>query len=158
LNPNRAIAKRPTFEADTLLLGIGNCGRSDDGLGWAFLDRMQQDNVFDGQLEYRYQLQVEDAALISEVKQVVFIDSYQGNLPNGFQLAPCEPSKDFTFTSHVLPPQAVLSLCQDLYGKLPRADALMIQGTSWDLHIGMSPKAKIHLENAVRFFRKYWLS
>lgn len=138
---------------ETLLVGIGNSGRSDDGLGWAFLDRIQQETAFGGRIEYRYQLQVEDAELISHVEQVIFIDSYRGDLSNGFQLTPCEPSREFAFTSHVLPAEAILFLCQDLYGKAPRADALMIQGSCWDLQIGMSTEAERHLENAVQFFK-----
>ena len=146
------------MEPNTLLIGIGNSGRSDDGLGWAFLDRVQQETAFGGRVEYRYQLQIEDAALISHADRVLFIDSYCGDLPNGFQLTRCDPLKEFAFTTHVLPPGAVLSLCRDLYGKSPLPDTLMIKGTSWDLQIGMSPEAEKHLENALQFFESDWLS
>ena len=138
---------------DTLLFGIGNSGRSDDGLGWAFLDRIAQETDFTGQLEYRYQLQVEDAALVRDAQRVIFIDSYKGELPGGFQWRPCEPSEDFQFTTHVLPPRGVMHFRQALYGRKPRADLLMIQGTSWDLRIGMSPEAQRYLEDALRFFK-----
>ena len=156
MSENRPVANRHRLEPDTLLIGIGNSGRSDDGLGWAFLDRIQQQAAFDGRVEYRYQLLVEDAALISEAEHVIFIDSFRGELPNGFQLTRCEPLSEFAFTTHVLSPGAVLSLCRDLYGRVPRADALMIQGTSWDLRIGISPEAKRRLENALQFFEDYW--
>jgi hydrogenase maturation protease len=157
LSENRPVANRHGLEPETLLIGIGNSGRSDDGLGWAFLDRIQQEAAFDGRVEYRYQLQVEDAALINDAEHVIFVDSYRGELPNGFQLARCEPLREFAFTTHVLPPGAVLSLCQDLYKRVPRADALMIQGTCWDLRIGMSREAERRLENALVFFKNYWL-
>lgn len=146
----------PGSGPEALIIGIGNSGRSDDGLGWAFVDRLQQVAAFDGRAEYRYQLQVEDAALISDVGHAIFVDSYEGELPNGFQLTRCEPLREFVFTSHVLPPGAVLSLCQDLYGKAPRADVLMIEGTSWDLQIGISPEAEKRLEDALAFFENYW--
>ena len=138
---------------DTLLFGIGNAGRSDDGLGWAFLDRIQQEPGFAGRVEYRYQLQVEDAALVRDAERVIFIDSYKGELPGGFQWKPCEPSEDFQFTTHVLPPRGVMHFCQELYGRKPRADLLMIHGTRWDLQLGMSPEAERHLENALRYFK-----
>jgi len=157
LSENRPVANRHGLEPETLLIGIGNSGRSDDGLGWAFLDRIQQEAAFDGRVEYRYQLQVEDAALINDAEHVIFVDSYRRELPNGFQLARCEPLREFAFTTHVLPPGAVLSLCQDLYKRVPRADALMIQGTCWDLRIGMSREAERRLENALVFFENYWL-
>jgi len=138
------------------MIGIGNSGRSDDGLGWAFVDRVRKEGAIDGQFEYRYQLQVEDAALISDVKHVIFVDAHRGELPDGFQMTRCEPSREFAFTTHSLPPGAVLSLCQDLYGKVPRADILMIQGTCWDLQIGMSPEAEGRLEQALQFFKSHW--
>jgi hydrogenase maturation protease len=153
LSKDLPIVEPPGNDSGTILFGIGNCGRSDDGLGWAFIDRLQQETTFTGQIEYRYQLQVEDAALISNARQVVFVDSYHGSLPNGFQLVRCEPSREFEFTTHVLRPEAVLCLCRDLYGSLPRADVLLIQGHSWELQTGMSPDAERHLENALRFFK-----
>ena len=156
MTEDRPVADEPGPNTETLLIGIGNNGRGDDGLGWAFVDRIRKERLFDGQVEYRYQLQVEDAALISEVERVIFVDSHQGELPNGFQLTRCEPLSEFAFTTHVLPPGAVLSLCRDLYGKMPHADLMMIQGTSWDLQIGMSPEAERHLEEALESFRNYW--
>jgi len=138
---------------DTLLFGIGNSGRSDDGLGWAFLDRIQQEPGFAGRAEYRYQLQVEDAALVRDAERVIFIDSYKGELPGGFRWKPCDPSEDFQFTTHVLPPRGVMHFCLDLYGKKPRANLLMIQGASWGLCLGISPEADRHLEDALLFFK-----
>jgi hydrogenase maturation protease len=144
---------QPGIGREILLFGIGNSGRGDDGLGWSFVDRIRQETDFAGQLEYRYQLQVEDAALVRDAERVIFIDSYKGELPGGFQWKQCEPSNDFQFTTHVLPPGGVLHFCQHLYGKKPRADLLMIQGTSWDLRVGISPEAERHLEYALRFFK-----
>ena len=146
------------FEPATLVFGIGNSGRSDDGLGWVFLDWLQQDSQFPGQVEYRYQLQVEDAALVSRAGRVIFVDSYQGTLPGGFQWKSCGRTNDFEFTSHVLPPRAVMYFCRDLYGKSPPADILMIQGSSWGLGTEVSPAAKHHLASALRFFKNKVLS
>lgn len=136
-----------------LLIGIGNSGRSDDGLGWAFLDRIQHEARFPGDIEYRYQLQVEDAELISRTEHVIFVDSYRGELSDGFQFEPCHASRDTEFTSHVLPPGAILHLCSELYGKSPRADQLLIQGSSWELRTGLSAEAKTRLDRALTFFR-----
>jgi hydrogenase maturation protease len=143
---------RSEFGARLLLFGIGNSGRSDDGLGWAFLDRIQQQPGFSGQLEYRYQLNVEDAALISAAQQVVFVDSYRGALHGGFEWEACEPSEHFEFTTHMLPPRAVLYYCRDLYGAVPTAHLLKIQGSSWELGTGMTAAAERRLGRAVEFF------
>jgi hydrogenase maturation protease len=145
---------RPALGPDTLLFGIGNSGRQDDGLGWAFLDRIQYEQGFDSPVEYRYQLQVEDAARIAQMNRVIFIDSCRGDLPGGFLWSACQPCENFEFTTHVLPPRGVMHYCKTLFGQSPRADILMIQGRSWDLEIGLSSQARQNLENAVRFFRE----
>jgi len=137
-----------------LLIGIGNSGRSDDGLGWAFVDRIKGEAGFKGEIEYRYQLQVEDAELISRAEHVIFVDSYRGELSDGFRFKPCSASPDSEFTSHVLPPGAILHLCRELYGESPRADLLLIQGSSWELHNGLSAEANNRLNRAVDYFRK----
>lgn len=145
---------RPEVGPDTLLFGVGNCGRSDDGLGWAFVDRIQHEPGFDSPVEYRYQLQVEDAALIARMRRVIFVDSYKGDLPGGFRWLVCEPSENFEFTTHVLPPRGVMHYCKTLYGKSPRADILMIQGFDWGLRNNMSVVAEQNLDNAIEFFRQ----
>jgi hydrogenase maturation protease len=153
VNTGRPGIDQPGFGPDSILLGIGNSGRADDGLGWAFLDRIRRETDFPGHLEYRYQLQVEDAELVSRAERVVFVDSHQGNLTGGFQWQPCVAAAHAEFTSHLLPPGAIMHLCRTLYGRMPRADLLMIQGRCWDLRIGMSPAAERHLDSAVRFFK-----
>ena len=149
---------RPGLGPDDLVFGIGNCGRSDDGLGWAFLDRIRNEEGFECPVEYRYQLQVEDAARVASARRVVFVDSYDGELPGGFRWMPCEASEHFEFTSHVLPPRGVLHYCESLYGASPRAEILMIQGHDWGLRNRMSNGALVNLENALAFFRKTVLS
>jgi hydrogenase maturation protease len=142
----------PSPAPDLLVFGIGNIGRSDDGLGWAFIDRIQQEPGVTGQLEYRYQLNVEDAALVSKARRVVFVDSCREELERGFEWKTCAPAEDFEFTTHVLPPRAVLWYCRDLYGKAPPAHLLMIQGHCWDLQTGLSTAAERGLERALAFF------
>ena len=141
-----------------LIFGIGNSGRTDDGLGWAFLDRINKDPALRSQLEYRYQLQVEDAALIRDAENILFVDAYQGRLEGGCSLTPCAASPGFDYTSHVLAPQAVLQICKELYGKVPQANLLLVEGKSWDLQMGLTPQAQTNLEQAFRMFRETFKS
>lgn len=138
---------------DAMLIGIGNDGRSDDGLGWAFLKAIEQNDRFRGPIVYRYQLQIEDAELISHVRRVVFVDACRHPLPDRFQWQTCKPAYEVEYTSHQLSPQTVLFLCQQLYERAPRAELMLIEGCSWDLKLGLSPAAESNLEEALRFFR-----
>ena len=142
---------------DTLLIGIGNSGRQDDGLGWAFLEAIERQSVFHGQIQFRYQLQVEDAEMISHARQVIFVDAFRGELEGGFKWVPCVPSLSFEFSTHMLAPESVLCLCQKLYDHSPRAKLLLIQGACWELEIGLTDVAKVNLEQALKFFRSQHL-
>jgi hydrogenase maturation protease len=154
MNTNPTMQTQIINEPDTLLIGIGNNGRNDDGLGWAFIDDIRMDQRFKGQMEYRYQLQVEDAELISHARQVIFVDAYEGNLENGFKWQKCKPSNEFSFTTHEVPPDSILYLCEEIYKKSPNVYLLMIEGESWELKIGMTDTAKKNLKKALSFFKR----
>ena len=59
----------------TLVIGIGNKGRNDDGLGWNFAAFIEQMRLPKVSIEYRYQLQIEDAYLISQYERIFFADT-----------------------------------------------------------------------------------
>jgi len=138
----------------TIILGIGNNGRRDDGLGWALVEALELDGSFKGQIEYRYQLQVEDAALVSEYSNVIFVDAFHGELDNGFSFEPTEVGSEFAFSTHVIPPPSILYLTSELYEGHPKAFTLALSGEEWELKKGLSPKAKENLKKALDFFRK----
>lgn len=138
----------------TLLIGIGNSGRKDDGLGWAFLEAIEKSGLFQGAISYCYQLQVEDTEQISQMDQVIFVDAYQGHLREGYEWMCCQPSGNFTFTTHAFTPTSILYLCQELYHKRPLACILMIQGNDWGLGEGLSSVAQANLEKSLVFFQK----
>ncbi len=137
-----------------LLIGIGNSGRGDDGLGWAFVQAIEKQGDFYGNTLLRYQLQVEDAELISQYDQVIFADAFQGYLEAGFSFKKCIAAKDFSFTTHRLAPETVLYLCQELYQKKPTAFMLLINGEKWDLEMGLSLVGYKNLQHAFRFFNE----
>ena len=139
---------------DTLIIGIGNIGRKDDGLGWAFLQQLEEEGKFAGELQYRYQLVLEDAEVISHYRQVIFVDASKRVATDGFYWERCEAknSGHYHYSSHALEPAAIVALCRDLYNCEPAAYLLGITGSSWGLQQGMSRQAKRNLAAAYRFF------
>lgn len=135
----------------SLVIGIGNYGRQDDGLGWYFLDAISAYHPEHLQLEYRYQLQIEDAELISSFDRVIFVDSTVESSERGFYLRSCKPTFHKDFTSHHLHPETVLYLCSNLFKKQPKAYVLGIQGYKWDLKTGLSKKARLNLDKTLQF-------
>jgi hydrogenase maturation protease len=132
-------------------LGIGNTGRQDDGLGWLFLDFLKtQKNSY--VLEYRYQLQIEDAELISNYDEVIFVDATKEETNDGFFLKPCQASDKYSFSTHALAPETILYLTNKLYDHNPNSSIFGIQGYEWELKIGLSKRANENLDKAKNYF------
>lgn len=138
-----------------LMIGIGNNGRSDDALGWKFADEFSTyEDVFD--VDHRYQLQIEDALLISEYKKVIFVDASHKHYQDGFLFYKCVPARTEAFTTHKLEPETVLWLANDLFNQSPEVYVMAISGISWELNQGISDVAQQNFGKAVSYFRK-WL-
>jgi hydrogenase maturation protease len=139
---------------DSLLVGIGNSGRHDDGLGWQFVKRLEKDPSLNlkCRTELRYQLQVEDAELISRFRQVVFVDATHESIEGGYIQLACRPSEKYAFTTHQSGPETILALCQRLYNQYPEVVTLKIQGELFELGEGLSPGAEHNLRKALTDF------
>ncbi len=146
-----------TDSNNILLIGIGNSGRGDDGLGWKFTDMLKR---YDGSLmdyEYRYQLQIEDSFLISKYATVIFADASHEVLENGFEVKSCTPANHYFFSSHIQSPETILYLVDDLYNKQPAAYTMAISGLYWELKTSLSKEAKRNLQSAIVFFMEGFL-
>lgn len=139
-------------ETRSLLIGIGNCERGDDGLGWAFLDKIKDWIPEHMDMVYHYQLNVEDAEIIRHYDQVVFIDAFMGDLPNGFDLFECKAKAGSDVTTHEMKPESVLHLCETIYGNAPDAYLFLIKGYDFELGHIITEKAQVNLEKAVQYF------
>lgn len=137
---------------NTLIIGIGNNTRQDDGLGWSFIELLEKNNFNSNNLVYKYQLMVEDAEIISKYKKVVFVDACTSILNNGFAIEPISASQKVQFSTHSVPPEQILNLCQTVYDKNPSAILIKIQGYHWDFEINLSEQAKTNLQNAFSYF------
>ncbi len=130
--------------------GYGNPGRSDDGLGAAIIKKLEDEKIPEVVTDCNYQLNIEDADNISSSDVVIFVDaSFEAKEP--FEFRGIEPAADITFTTHAMSPESVLALCQDIYGKHPKAYVLAIRGYNWDFAEGLSSKAIKNLEEAYLF-------
>lgn len=138
---------------NTLVIGIGNNTRQDDGLGWCFLDLLENDGFNTEQLHYKYQLMVEDAELISNYKTIIFVDACKTELEIGFSMEQMYPAKQVAFSTHAVPPNQILNLCETIYDKKPTAFLVKIKGYVWDIEIGLSTQAEQNLIKAVEHFK-----
>ena len=135
---------------DILIIGIGNSGRSDDGLGWLLLDAIKK-KFCNVDFQYRYQLQIEDAELLSHYTTVIFVDATKEPVKNGFFFKSCRPNNGLGLTSHMLEPETILWLENKLYKTMPATFILGIEGKEWGLSLTPSERGLSNLNTAIDF-------
>lgn len=141
-----------TTNARILVLGYGNPGRLDDGLGPAFSERIRTLAISGVTADADYQLCVEDAAAIARHDLVVFADaSSDGPAPFEFRSLKAR-HLGLGFSSHSLPADALLGLSEDLFGVSPHAFLLAIRGYDYNAFgEGLSAQAETNLDAAVSY-------
>ena len=141
-----------------LLIGFGNQGRGDDGLGPVFAERIEKLAPDGLEIDIDYQLTVDHAPMVAEADFVVFADAQIG-AEGAYSFTEVKGEGAGDMTSHELSPEAVLTLARTLYGKEPPAYVLGISG--WDygeVKEGLSQEAEAHLDAAERFFLDWYQS
>lgn len=132
------------------MLGIGNPGRRDDGLGAAAIERLRRRRLPGVSLDADYQLNIEDALAAARHDIVVFIDAAR-RLRQPFRFIQVHAGGTVPAMSHSLGPDAVLALAAELYDRRPEAWVLAVRGHRWTIGEGLSDKAEANLALAVRF-------
>ncbi len=135
-----------------LLIGYGNPGRLDDGLGPALAEAIEKKRLDGVTVDSDYQLVVEDAAQAAGYDVVVFADAaVKGREP--FSFARIEPQgTELSFSSHSCEPGAVLAMARDMFNGDPRGYALGIRGYEFnEFGERLSPRARENLEAASSF-------
>jgi hydrogenase maturation protease len=142
--------KLDDFDDDSCLIyGIGNVGRQDDGLGWAFVDWLQAEGLCaNADMHKNYQLLLEDAELISNKERVLFIDATREPSVESFTLERAAPKMDFSFTSHAISIPAIMATCQQCFEHLPVVHVLAIRGYAFGLEMGLTRAAQQNLDKA----------
>lgn len=138
--------------SQTLLIGYGNLGRGDDGLGPAFTDRIERLNLPFLDIDTDYQLTVDHALAVADADRVIFADALI-DADRPFSFTRTESGTNAELSSHSLTPVSVLSLAGMLYGKRPQAYVLGIAGYEFgEVKEGLSAKALHNLDLAEAFF------
>ena len=133
-----------------LLIGYGNPGRGDDGLGPALAQQIEAMALPGVTVDIDYQLTVDHADLIATQDVVVFADAMIG-LDQPFRLTPVAGAPQ-GLGSHQVTPEAALALAGMLFGHAPPGWVLAIAGQAFgEVKEGLSPQAEANLAQAVAF-------
>jgi hydrogenase maturation protease len=139
-----------------LVIGYGNPGRLDDGLGIACAERLEAENLPNVTVDADYQLTVEDAETIARHDVAIFVDAVvSGPDPFTFERVAADDEVGVSYTSHHLEPGAVMALARDLFQADVPAFALAIRGHDFDeFGEALSDQAISNLEAATRFLTR----
>ena len=119
----------------SLVVGVGNPLREDDGVGWHLAEALAQDGV---EVHTCHQLLPELAAELSQRDLVLFADARAEGPPGEVR---CQPLAAGTAPghSHHLDAPGLLAWVQALYGHCPQAHLLSVVGASFGYREGLSP-------------------
>ena len=123
----------------TLVLGYGNRSRTDDGVGWFVLERLQELGLPNVELQTSHQLDVDHAELISGFDEVIFVDAAIPQSPQPIARTVVQPCLRSHAVAHYLTPGDLLELAQTLFGRAPRGILFSIRGSDFNFGTTLSP-------------------
>ena len=134
-----------------LLIGYGNPGRLDDGLGPALAAAVEQMGLDHVTVESCYQLAVEHAEQVSRHDAVIFADADTSGL-EPFHFERLGPKMDAHFSTHSVVPETILGLANKLFGATIDGYILGIRGYDFEgFGEVLSHRARSNLAAAVQF-------
>lgn len=148
------------FMKKTLIYGYGNPGRQDDGLGARFTELFekwtQSEKIEHIVVDCNYQLNIEDAAVISEYDTVIFVDASVVEDVENFRLEPVTPDNaSIEFTMHAVSVGYVVDLCGKIYGNTPESFVLHIKGYEFDFIEELTPQAAENMLAAFDYMKDF---
>lgn len=135
--------------AGILIIGYGNPGRADDGLGPVFADELEKMNLKNIVVESDYQLSVEYAYDIAKNEVAILVDA-DTSCEEPFEIKKVIPSQVFSFSSHSISPGSLAALTKEYSGVEKDIYLIGIRGYEFNsFKEELSWKAKINLNKAV---------
>jgi hydrogenase maturation protease len=133
-----------------LVIGYGNPGRQDDGLGPYVAEAIDALGMPGVTVETDYQLNIEHGAMLARQAIVLFVDA-SVNAPEPFRMERLRPAAEIAFTTHAISPAAVLAIAEDHFNAHPDAWALAVRGYEFEFAEGLSPRARHNAGEALAF-------
>ena len=141
-----------------LFYGYGNPGRQDDALGIKLAENIehwvQEKNIPNVEVDYNYQLNIEDSERISRSDIVIFADASIEEIDDFVFTTVTPDNSTIEFSMHAVSPAFVLDLCEKLYGKHPDTYLLHIKGYEWEFTEQLTEDALLNLAKATEFMKE----
>ncbi len=148
----------------TLFLGYGNVDRQDDGVAWHVLKGiatqlgLEPSSTWEDPLPssptigFRFELQLtpEMAEDLTDFDRVCFVDAHTGKIPEDVQMVRVQAEYQTSPFTHHLTPEMLLSMCETLYNKTPKAILISVRGFEFGFETELSPATETLLPQAIQ--------
>ena len=137
-----------------LVIGYGNPGRLDDGLGPAAAEAIEAVDLPAVTVDSDYQLTVEDAEAAARHDIAIFVDAAEVG-PEPFSVSKLEPVAEVSFSTHSVRPEAVMGMVDQLFNGATTGYVLGRRGYEFNQFAErLSERAQANLAAAVEFLRQ----
>ncbi|GJM41050.1 MAG: hydrogenase [Ardenticatenaceae bacterium] len=126
----------------TVVIGIGNPLRGDDGVGWAVIEALEAESGAPITAVSAHQLLPEHIDLFRLEAQVIFVDASVEGTAGEVTVTAVPATKDGPAASHHLHPGVLLALGEKLYGRMPPAHLITISGQAFGYEEKLSLPAR----------------
>jgi hydrogenase maturation protease len=138
-----------------LIIGFGNPLRGDDGLGWHAAQELRQTlRGEDAEVVACLQLMPELAEAVAHSKRAIFIDAAVGQPPGEITFAEIKAeSRGFPACSHHLDVRRLMQYSRELYGIVPQAFSVSVNGEAYGYAEMLSSRVQSTLPAVLRLAR-----
>lgn len=134
-----------------LVIGFGNPGRLDDGLGPALAAMAETWRLEHVTVDANYQLTVEDAAAAAEHDAVILADATVADC-EPFSFTAIEARSELSFSTHEVSPEALMGMARDMFHSQVKGYMLAIRGYEFNAFgEWLSQPARENLQSAATF-------
>lgn len=123
----------------TVVIGIGNPLRGDDGVGWAVVEALERVAAAWGiTAVHTHQLLPELIDVFRGANRVIFVDASVEGKAGAVKVTSVPPTLDGPASSHQLHPGVLLALGAKLYGRMTSACLITVTGHDFGYHETLS--------------------
>ena len=145
------------MHAKTLIIGIGNSDRQDDGVGWHIVKTLAErlgetvpadpGEIVEVQTEkadlmFVLQIYPELAETLSHYERVCFVDAHTAVVADEISWTTLDPEYEKSPLTHHMSPRTLLSIGATIYDQMPEAILVSVRGYGFQFERDLTPRTK----------------
>jgi hydrogenase maturation protease len=152
------------MQADTLIIGIGNADRQDDGVGWHIVKILAEKlgktvpedpgEIVEVETDladmmFIQQIYPELAETLSHYRRACFVDAHTADIAEEISWVVLQPEYEKSPLTHHMSPSTVLSIGNTIYDHMPETILVSVRGYHFQFERALSPQTEALAEKAI---------